>query len=79
LNYKKPCPKPWPLPKFEPLYIDDWDDHSLPNLPSNVNIHDPFELFSLFFIDKIIDKLVEWINKHEELYPLDKEKEHLYI
>ena len=20
---KKPCPKPWPLPKFEPLYIDD--------------------------------------------------------
>jgi hypothetical protein len=29
---KKPCPKPWPLPKFEPLHIDDWDDHDSPNL-----------------------------------------------
>ena len=29
---KKPCPKPWPLPKFEPLHIDDWDDHGSPNL-----------------------------------------------
>jgi len=44
---KKPCPKPRPLPKFEPLHIDDWDDHSLLNLPSNVDTHDPFELFSL--------------------------------
>ena len=73
---KKPCPKPWSLPKFEPLHINDWDDRGSPNLPSNVNTHDPFELFSLFFTDKVIDKLVEWINKHAELYPLDKEKEH---
>jgi hypothetical protein len=48
----------------------------LTNLPSNVDTHDPFELFSLFFTDKIMDKLVEWINKHAELYPPDKEKEH---
>ena len=26
-------------------------------------------------MDEIVDKLVEWINKHTELYPLDKEKE----
>jgi hypothetical protein len=57
---KKPCPKPWPLPKFKPLHINDWDDdYSLPNLPSNVDTYDPFKLFNLFFIDKIIDKLVE--------------------
>src|ERR1700722_3708599 len=44
---KKPCPKPRPLPKFEPLHIDDGDDHGSPNLPSNVDTHDPFKLFSL--------------------------------
>ena len=73
---KKPPPKPQPLPKFKPLHIDDWDDHGSPNLPPNVNTHDPFKLFSLFFIDKIIDKLIEWTNKHAELYPLDKEAEY---
>ena len=56
---KKPCPKPWPLPKFKPLHINDWDDHGSPNLPPNVNTHDPVKLFSLFFIDEIMDKLVE--------------------
>jgi hypothetical protein len=70
-------PKPWPLPEFEPLYIDDWDNYGSPNLPPNVDTHDPFRLFSLFFIDKIIDKLIEWINKYAELYPLDEEKAHL--
>ena len=73
---KKPCPKPWPLPKFEPLYIDDWDDYGSPNLPPNVNTHDPFELFSLFFTDEIMDKLVEWTNEHAELYPPNEELEH---
>jgi hypothetical protein len=73
---KKPPPKPWPLPKFEPLHIDDWDDHGSPKLPSDVDIHNPFELFSLFFTDEIMDKLVAWTNKHAELYPPDKEKEH---
>jgi len=67
------------LLKFEPLYINDWDDYGLPNLPSNVDTHDPFELFNLFFIDKIMDKLIEWTNKHAELYPPNKEKEHLCV
>ena len=67
--------KPWPLPEFKPIYINDWDNYSSLNLPSNVNTHDPFELFSLFFIDEIMDKLVEWTNKHVELYPLDKDVE----
>ena len=73
---KKPPPKPWPLPEFEPLHIDDWDNHGSPNLPPNVNTHDPFKLFSLFFTDEIMDKLVEWTNEHAELYPLDEEAEH---
>jgi hypothetical protein len=72
---KTPPLKPWPLPEFEPIYINNWDDYGLLNLPSNVKTHDPFKLFSLFFIDKIMDKLIEWINKYAELYLLDKDAE----
>ena len=73
---KTPPPKPWPLPHFEPLHIDNWDDHGSPNLPSDVDQHDPYELFSLFFTEDIINKLVEWTNKHAELYPSHEETEH---
>ena len=73
---KKQCPKPWPLPKFEPLHINDWDNHGSPKLPPNVNSYDPFQLFSLFFTDEIMDKLVAWTNEHAELYPPDEEKKH---
>ena len=76
---KRPPPKPYLLPEFKPLYINDWDDYSLPNLPPNVNTHDLFNLFSLFFIDKIIDKLIEQTNKHTELYLSDEEAEHLCL
>ena len=55
---KKPRPKPQPLPEFEPLRINNWDDYGSPNLPSSVNTYDPFKLFSLFFIDEIMDKLI---------------------
>ena len=70
---KIPPPKPWPLPNFEPLLIDDWHDHGSPNVPFGTDIHDPFKLFSLFFTDELMDKLVEWTNKHTELYPPDEE------
>ena len=73
---KIPPPKPWPLPNFEPLHIDNFDDHGSPNLPPKVDTHDPFKLFSLFFTEDIMDKLVEWTNKHAELYPPDEETEH---
>jgi len=56
---KTPPPKPWPLPHFKPLYINNWDNHSSLNFPSDVNLHDPYKLFSLFFIDDIINKLIE--------------------
>ena len=72
-------PKLQPLPKFEPLHINNQDHYGLLNLPLNVDIHNPFGLFSLFFMDEIVNKLIEWINRYAELYPLDKEKENLYI
>ena len=56
---KTPPPKPWPLPEFKPLHINNWDDHGLPNLPSDINPHDPFKLFSLFFTEEVMDKLVK--------------------
>ena len=34
---KKPPPEPWELPDFKPLHIDDFDDHSTPNLPPTLN------------------------------------------
>jgi len=52
-------PKPWPLPEFKPLHINNWDNHGSPNLPPNVDTHNPFRLFSLFFMDEIMDKLIE--------------------
>jgi len=33
--------------------------------------NDPFAIFSQFFIDEIMDKLVEWTNKYAELHPLN--------
>ena len=48
-------------------------------LPPNVNPYDPFKLFSQFFTDDIMDKLVAWINKYAELYLLDKDKEYLCL
>ena len=72
---KTPPPKPQPLSDFEPLHITNQDDHSLLNLPPNINIYNPFKLFSLFFIDK----LIEQTNKHVELYPLDKDNKHLRL
>jgi hypothetical protein len=70
---KTPPPKPWPLPNFKPLLIDDWHDYGLLNVPFSTDIYNPFKLFSLFFIYKIIDKLIEWTNKYIELYLLDEE------
>ena len=56
---KAPALSPGHLPKFKPLHINNSDDHGLPSLPSNIDTYDPSKLFSLFFTDKIMDKLVE--------------------
>ena len=67
------------MPEFKPLHINDWNDYSSLSLLSDVDLHNPFKLFSLFFTEEVIDKLVEWTNKHVELYLVDKKKEHLCL
>ena len=57
-------PEPWQLPKFEPFVIDDYNAYGKLILPLNTNTSDPMALFNLFYIDKIMDKLVEWINAY---------------
>jgi len=70
---KEPPPQPWPLPSFEPLHIANFDDHGTPNLPPDVDLHDPLAIFKLFFTDEIMDKLADWTNKYAELYPAEEE------
>ena len=64
-SWKNP-PEPWPLPDFNPFHMDDFEDHSQPNLPPDVGQSDPFTILSQFFIDKIMEQLVEWTNKYAE-------------
>jgi len=62
------------MPDFQPFLINDWHNHGKPNLPPGVNSSDPFAIFSLFFIEDIIDKLIRWLNTFIELHrPLNKE------
>ena len=67
---KKPPPKPWELLDFEPLHINDFDDHSTPNLPPTLDRNNPFAIFSQFFTSEII-------NKYAELHPLNDAGEKL--
>ena len=46
---KKPALEPWSLPAFSPIEIDDYNDHREPNVPMNLDWHDPLALFKLFF------------------------------
>jgi hypothetical protein len=59
---KNPPLEPWPLPDFVPLAIDDFDNHGTPNLPPSLDQNDLFAIFSQFFTDEVVDKLVEWMN-----------------
>jgi len=43
---KEPPPEPWPLPAFNPLHINDFNDYGKPNLPSGVEQSNPFAIFS---------------------------------
>ena len=72
---KNPPPEPWPLPDFVPLAIDNFDNHGTPNLPPSLNQNNPFTIFSQFFTDKVINKLVEWMNWYTELHQSNKDKQ----
>ena len=56
---KQPPPQPWLLPNFEPLHIANFDDYGTPNLPPDLNLHNPLAIFKLFFTNKLIDNLAE--------------------
>ena len=56
------------MPSFKPYEINNWHDYGQLNLPPDLNISDAFMIFSLFFIEDIIDKLIKWTNEFIELY-----------
>ena len=74
---KKPPLKPWPLPKFDPVIIDDYNAHGEPCLPPNTNTNDPMALFNLFYTNKIMDKLIEWINAYVDEQQASKDEDAL--
>ena len=43
---KKPPPDLLELPDFEPLHINDFDDHGAPDLPPTLDQNDLFVIFS---------------------------------
>jgi hypothetical protein len=71
-------PKPWPLPDFETLKIDDWDFPGESNLPPHVDISSPLDIFGLFFADEWVKKFVKWTNVFAEyhLTPEAKQPKH---
>ena len=66
MQSKRTPPEPWPLPVFNPLHIDDFNDHGKPILPSGVEQSNPFAIFSQFFTDKVMEQLVDWTYKYAE-------------
>ncbi|KAF2813864.1 uncharacterized protein BDZ99DRAFT_459616 [Mytilinidion resinicola] len=63
---KEPPLKPWPMPEFSPLPINDWYDPGEACVTPGLNRHNPMALFKLFFTNEIMDKMVQWTNKYAE-------------
>ena len=63
---KTPAPKLWKLPTFNMLNIDNFHFKGAFNIPLGLNNSDSFALFRLFFTNKIVDNIVEWINMYTE-------------
>ena len=68
--------EPQQLSKFKPFIIDNYNTYSKLILPPNTNINNLTALFNLFYINKIIDKLIEQINIYidKQQSPKDKDK-----
>jgi hypothetical protein len=56
------------LPNFDLVLIDNNNTYGRPNILDYINTSDPYAIFKLFFIDKVLDGLAEFINKNVELY-----------
>ena len=59
---KKPPLAPSALPNFNPVPINNNNTYRHLNIPDYIDISDPYIIFKLFFIDKLLDKLAEFIN-----------------
>jgi hypothetical protein len=69
---KKPLLKPEPPPAFKPLPIYNENEYSEPKLPDYVNNEDPWQLFKLFWLEELINRLVVYINENTKLHlPLE--------
>ena len=71
---KKPPPEPKPPPYFEPLPIYNKNTYGTSKLPPYVNPGDPYDIFKLLLTDKLLDMLMEYINRNAELHPTPEEK-----
>ena len=58
-NAKTPAPKPWKLPPFNALHINDFHLSGASNLPLGVDNSDPLALFRLFFTDEMVENIAE--------------------
>ena len=63
---KNPPLEPWALPLFTPLQIDDYFDLGEPSVPPSLDWHDPLAIFSLFFTDEILERMVKWTNEYTD-------------
>ena len=61
-------PKLQPLPKFAPIEIEGAPEHGNADLPWDVNIESPYEIFSLFFDDFIMEVLVNNTNAYAKAH-----------
>ena len=53
---------PLVLSGFNPVPINNNNTYGYPSILEYINISNPYKLFKLFFIDKLLDKLIEYIN-----------------
>ena len=67
---KKPPPEPWPMPQFKPLPIKNGLQHELDKLPQRIP-RTPYDIFSLFFTEEILQKLINYINQYAESLDTD--------
>ena len=75
---KKPLPEPVLLSPFNPLPIYNKNEYGEPNLLNNINNKDPWQLFKLFWMDKLINRLIKHINENIKLHPLFEDKDFPY-
>ena len=63
---------------FNPLPIYNENEYSEPNLPDNINNKDPWQLFKLFWMDELINRLIKYINKNAKLHLPSEDKDFPY-